>query len=68
MNLESDSCYIERSRDAMDIDILSCSNQQLWSEEEVDSCQQKVEHGQRVMKSSGMDDKTINFFLECVGE
>ena len=46
----------------MDIDILSYSNQQLCPEEEVDSCQQKVEHGQRVMKSSGMDDKTINFF------
>ena len=47
---------------AMDIDILSYSNQQLCPEEEADSCQQKVEHGQRVMKSSGMDDKTINFF------
>ena len=49
MNLESDSCYIEQSRDAMDIDILSCSNQQLCPEEEVDSCQQKVEHGQCVI-------------------
>ena len=43
----------------MAIDILSCSNQQLCPEEEVDSCQQKVEHGQCVMKSSGNDDKNV---------